>query len=176
VVVPVNLVFNLAGGAAGGAVANYGSLVTSDCKFTGNRAIGADGADAPTTPLDPTDPGFAGAGAGGAITNYGFAIIGISQFTNNLARAGSDGTGDFAAIGSGGAIYNDGMLNVAGSSFNHNRALGGDNSLSAAHNGHALGGAIVSGSLLPLLGGPSAILTVSHSTFDDNQSVGGNGN
>jgi hypothetical protein len=99
-----------------------------------------------------------------------------STFRANLAQAGNSGIGAFAAIGGGGAIVNDNSLTVEGTSFLDNQAVGGSNSLSPTHNGHALGGGIMSGTLLALLGAGSATLTVSDSTFSGNQAQGGNDN
>ena len=89
--------------------------------------------------------------SGAAISNFGVASITDSQFAGNLAQAGSGGIGAFAAIGGGGAILNDAALTVTGSSFRDNQAVGGNNSVSPTHNGHALGGGIMSGTLLALL-------------------------
>ena len=99
-----------------------------------------------------------------------------STFRANLAQAGNGGIGAFAAIGGGGAIVNDNSLTVDGTSFVDNQAVGGSNSLSPTHNGHALGGGIMSGTLLALLGAGSATLTVSDSTFSHNLAQGGNDN
>ena len=104
------------------------------------------------------------------------ASIEDSTFTGNLAQAGNGGIGAFAAIGGGGAILNDANLTVDGTSFRDNQAVGGSNSLSPTHNGHALGGGIMSGTLLALLGAGSATLTVSDSTFSHNLAQGGNDN
>jgi hypothetical protein len=99
-----------------------------------------------------------------------------STFEGNVAQAGSGGIGAFAAIGGGGAIVNDASLTVTGTSFRDNQALGGSKSLSPTHNGHALGGGIMSGTLLALLGVRSASLMVSDSNFSGNRSLGGNDN
>ena len=99
-----------------------------------------------------------------------------STFTGNLARAGNGGIGAFAGIGGGGAIVNDANLTVDGTSFCDNQAVGGSDSLSPNHDGHALGGGIMSGTLLALLGARSATLSVSDSNFSGNQALGGNNN
>jgi hypothetical protein len=50
VVIPTTPVFNLAGGAVGGGVANFGTLTVTGGTFTGNQARG------PTTPTAPPLP------------------------------------------------------------------------------------------------------------------------
>jgi hypothetical protein len=174
IVVAVNPLYNLAGNGLGGAIANFGTLSVNGCTFTGNQALGADNAD--SSAFSFPGPAFSGSVAGGAIDNLGSASVTGSTFTSNLAQAGSGGRGDFAAIGSGGAIYNDGVLTATRDSFRDNQALGGSNSVNPFHNGHALGGAISSGSLLPLAGGPGATLVVNQSVFSHNQARGGNDN
>ena len=178
-------VFRTAGGAVGGAIANFGTLDLRDSNFDRNQAVGADDVD-----FEPADPSqfpfgiFPGSGFGGAIgsftTDFGVATATVvdSHFTRNAALAGSRGIGAFAATAGGGAIANDSLLTVTASSFRMNRAVGGDESVSPFHNGHALGGAILSGSLTPaldptFLGGD---LLVSHSSFMGNQSLGGDNN
>jgi hypothetical protein len=173
-VVPVNPVFNLAGGGLGGGLVNYGTLIVTGCTFSANQALGADHTD--SSAFSFPGPAFAGNGLGGAISNEGTATVTGCEFVGNLGLAGSDCRGDFAAIGGGGAVHNDAVLTVSGSSFRQNRAQGGNNSVSPFHNGHALGGAIQSGSLLPLAGGPAASLTVQGCTLDHNLSQGGNDN
>ncbi|MGL4553166.1 MAG: hypothetical protein ACRC33_18530, partial [Gemmataceae bacterium] len=65
---------------------------------------------------------------------------------------------------------------VTGGSFRGNRAIGGDDSLSPSHNGHALGGAIVSGSLgaVAMLG--TGTLEVTGAVFTANAAFGGDDN
>lgn len=174
-VVSVNPVFNIAGGAVGGGLANFGTLTVAGSTFADNEALGAADVDASELPFPFSFPGNA---LGGGLANFGNASITDSQFTGNLARAGSRGIGAFAAIGGGGAILNDASLTVAGSSFRDNQAVGGDGSFSPSHNGHALGGAIMSGSLtaLPIIGAVGADLTVIGSEFRHNQALGGNDN
>lgn len=174
VVLPTNPVFNLAGGATGGGIANFGVLAVTNSTVADNQALGADFTD--SSAFSFPGPAFAGNALGGGLSNFGSASVSGSQFSGNLARAGSHDIGDFASIGGGGAILNDATLTVTGSSFRQNQAIGGSESVSPFHNGHALGGAIMSGSLLPLAGGPGATLSVGRSTFDHNQAVGGDNN
>lgn len=174
VVVPIHPLFVTVGGGVGGGVANFGSLTVTDSTFTGNLAQGADNADSSATPFP--GPSFPGNGVGGAIHNSGVASVTDSRFTGNRAQAGDGGKGDFASIAVGGAINSDATLTVTGSTFRHNQALGGSDSISPFHNGHGLGGAIGSGSLLPLAGAPGATLEVEQSTFSHNQALGGDDN
>lgn len=171
-IVSVNAVFNIAGGAVGGGLASFGPLTVTDSTFKDNRALGADDTDASALPFF----GFPGNGLGGGFANFGVANISGTEFTDNLALAGSRGIGAFAAIGGGGAILNDASLTVTGSSFRSNRAIGGDDAFSPSHNGHALGGGIMSGSLTALGGAAGADLTVKSSDFRDNRALGGNNN
>jgi hypothetical protein len=166
-------VFVLKGAGIGGAVANFGDLEVLDSVFTSNAAVGANETAGGTFGVDAN---FAGIADGGAIINFGTASVTESKFTFNSVRAGNDGTGTFAAIGGGGAIGNDGVLSVSYSAFIKNQAVGGNDSTSPNHNGHALGGAIKSGSLAPLAAGPSASLEVTRSTFQLNRAIGGNNN
>ncbi len=146
-VVDVGPVFRTAGGAIGGAIANFGKLDVTHSDFFDNQALGADDVDfLPAHPTQFPFGTFPGNSFGGAISNftsyYGTAQTTVvdSQFTGNDAIAGSRGVGDFAAIAGGGAIGNDSSLTIRGSSFQRNQAVGGDASVSPFHNGHALGG------------------------------------
>ncbi|MBA4064266.1 MAG: hypothetical protein C0501_11240 [Isosphaera sp.] len=176
VVVPISAALNMAGAAVGGGVASFGTLTVMRSTFTANEAVGADDAD--SSGFSFPARAFAGTAFGGALGNFGTATISESTFTDNQALAGSRGRGDFAAIASGGAILNDATLTISGSTFRRNRAVGGDDAVSPFHNGHALGGAILSGSLLPAVdpNGRSGDLTVRTSTFEHNEAVGGSGN
>ncbi len=172
VVLAASAIFNSLGGALGGGIENFGTLQVTDSTISNNQATGADNADGSSLPF----PSFPGNALGGGIGNFGTLSVADSTFEGNVAQAGSGGIGAFAAIGGGGAIVNDASLIVAGTSFRDNQALGGSNSLSPTHNGHALGGGIMSGTLLALLGLRSASLTVSGSNFSDNLALGGNDN
>jgi hypothetical protein len=172
VVVSASAIFNSLGGALGGGIENFGTLNVSESTISNNQALGANNADGSSLPF----PSFPGNALGGGLSNHGVASIEDSTFTGNLAQAGNGGIGAFAAIGGGGAILNDANLTVDGTSFGNNQAVGGSNSLSPTHNGHALGGGIMSGTLLALLGAGSATLSVTDSTFSGNQALGGNDN
>src|SRR5207302_11050308 len=113
----------------------------------------------------------------GAIDSNFFDIDGTSltvagcTFTNNLAVGGPVDNGvTFLSQGLGGAIENEiGPLVVTDSSFSGNRAVGGP-------------GATVFPALYSFVSGGGAIenlrgtiATISNSTFDHNQSIGGAG-
>jgi hypothetical protein len=162
-----------AGAGLGGGVANLGTISVSDSTFAHNQALGGDHSVGPDFP----NIIFPGLALGGGLYNLlSTANVSDSHFAHNTAQAGSDCVGSFAGTGGGGGIYNDATLIVSGSTFSHNRALGGSDCVSDLHNGHGLGGGIVSGSVLAAFGGPAASLAVSGSTFDHNQAIGGDDN
>ena len=161
VVIAASAIFNSLGGALGGGIENFGTLHVTDSTVSNNQALGADNADGSSLPF----PSFPGNALGGGIGSFGTLTVEDSTFKGNVAQAGNGGIGAFAGIGGGGAIVNDANLTVDGTSFRDNQAIGGSNSLSPTHNGHALGGGIMSGTLLALLGAGSATLTVSDSSF-----------
>ncbi len=162
------------GGAAGGGLANFATLEVARSRFEGNLARAADDAVG----------SFAGNAFGGGLvsftTDFGTATATVadSRFEGNLARAGDRGVGSFAAIAGGGALANDSVMEVLGSSFRDNVAEAGDGSTSPFHNGHALGGAISSGSLTPfaLPGYAGGVMTIRRSTFAGNEAIGGDDN
>ena len=172
VVIPASAIFNTLGGALGGGIVNFGTLHVTDSTISNNQALGASNADGSSLPF----PSFPGNAFGGGLSNYGSASIEGSEFRGNLAQAGNGGIGAFGGIGGGGAIGNDNSLTVDGTSFRDNQAVGGSYGLSPTHDGHALGGGIMSGTLLALVGARSATLTVSDSTFTHNLAQGGNDN
>ena len=171
--------FQLLGGAIGGGVANFGALTLRGTDFFRNQALGADDADSGDNSFAEQEPVFAGNSFGGAVAGYGGTATTAIEggfFLGNVARAGDRGRGEFAAIAGGGALANDSRLTVRDAEFVGNRAVAGNEAVSPFHNGHALGGAINSGSLLPAFGGPGATLEVSRCLVVDNQSLGGNRN
>jgi hypothetical protein len=168
-------IYLLAGAGLGGGVSNLGTLTVDDSAFVGNQALGADDTIADLG-VFPGGPAFSGLALGGAIHNFAVAEIDDTLFISNEAKAGDRGQGDFAAIGGGGAIYNDNDLSVDDSSFLLNRAVGGDESVSPLHNGHAIGGAIASGSILAIAAAGNATLEVNDSAFGFNQAIGGDNN
>lgn len=164
-----------AGGAAGGGIANFGTLAITAATFLENVARGADDVDASATMW----PGIAlpGAAFGGGLANVAVAHVDRGRFLSNVAEAGDRGIGDFATLSSGGGIYNDASLTVSGSDFRRNEARAGDEGTSPFHSGHALGGALASGTLLPGIGvEATAELVVSQTRFQENRALGGNNN
>lgn len=179
VVVTASPAFQFVGGAIGGGIVNYGDLTVRQSEFFRNQAIGADEADSGDNQFFDQEPVFPGNAFGGAIGNFGgdaMATVEKSLFVNNSAAAGDRGVGEFASIAGGGALANDSHLTVDRSEFHRNRAIAGDEALSPFHNGHALGGAINSGSLFPAFRGPGATLVVTKSVLTENESLGGNNN
>ena len=81
----------------GAGLFNDGGLVTiRNCTFTGNSAIGADGANGPDVPFDSTQDltGASGLdGLGGAIYSSGELSIEETRFRANSAQGGSGGIG-----------------------------------------------------------------------------------
>ena len=172
VVIAASAIFNSLGGALGGGIEKFGTLNVTDSTISNNLALGASNADGSSLNF----PSFPGNALGGGIGSFGTVSVEDSTLKGNVAQAGNGGIGAFAGIGGGGAIVNDNILTVDGTTIRDNQAIGGSNGLSPSHNGHALGGGIMSGTLLALLGEGSATLTVSDSTFKGNQALGGNDN
>jgi hypothetical protein len=163
----------LVGDALGGGIANLGTLTVTGCSFRENQAQGADGSVGPNYP----NIVYPGSSFGGGLDNLlGTASITGSEFRGNQARGGSGCTGAFAGTASGGAIFNNTNLTVTSSAFSDNQALGGSRNTSDIHDGHALGGAIGSGSVAALFNAGSASLRVFASEFAANQARGGDDN
>jgi hypothetical protein len=130
----------------GGVYVLAGNATIKNSTFSGNLARGAD---------NSSD----GAGVGGAMEVVSSATITGCTFSGNLAR-GADNSSDGAAIGAG--IYTVGLTSIADSTFSNNLAHGGDNSPGNGGNGGAIYVAASS-------------TTITGTTFDDNQAVGGTG-
>jgi hypothetical protein len=144
------------------------------CTFIGNQALGQDG--------DSLSGGKGALGVvnGGAIHTGGqsFLTVRNSTFIGNQAIAGSGAdaskaTGVFVVdAATGGAIANDEGLHlvVDGCSFSLNEAIGGSNVIAgnngAGRIGHAVGGAVQT----------SGSATITNSTFDHNEALGGSNN
>jgi hypothetical protein len=139
-------------GSGGGLRSLGGTLTITDCQIIGNQALGAAGASA-----------FGDALGGGIYVLASSATITGSTISGNLAQGG-DNSGDGVGLGAG--IYARGLtMSIADSTINYNLARGGDN---APGDGAAGGGILVSG-LAP------SSSTITRTTFDGNQAVGGNG-
>jgi hypothetical protein len=113
----------------GGAVYNVGTLMATNCAFSGNSATGGNGGHDMSALPGAT-------GAGGAIYSAGPAVFVACTFENNVARGGVGATatglgtqwtpiGANGGSGQGGAIYNSGPLQIDGCLFAGNQTLGG---------------------------------------------------
>jgi hypothetical protein len=170
------------GNSALGRTANGGAIATgenelitappmaiSNCMFTANQAVGADGTDDFTAE-------FGGQALGGAIDSVAPLSITASTFTGNLAKGGDGGnnasgitdgdTNGFVGLASGGGVLNEfGSLVVSDSLFVGNQAVGGNSATGVG--GLAAGGGILNA------GFSSATLT--DVTLLGNQAIGGMG-
>jgi CSLREA domain-containing protein len=160
----------------GGGVSSSGTLIISNCTFSGNSATSRGGAiEKVVGTLTITNSTFSGNTApdGGSIYNdSGTVTITDSTFSGNSAPSGYGGgiynsnglltivnstfSGNSAYLGRGGAIYKyaNALTTVTDSTFSNNSANGGD------------GGGIYNGT------GP---LTVTNSIFSGNSATGGFG-
>ena len=108
-------------------------LAISNCTFTGNQAVGANGANN-STEL------FGGEALGGAIANASPLTITGSTFTDNLAKGGDQGdnVGGLDPDPVVGEAYGGGVVNFASSltvsntTFSGNQAIGGNSAVGPA--------------------------------------------
>lgn len=163
----------LGGWGLGGAVWNNGTASFDHTTFSGNQAQGG-----ATTNLNGSSNGkgsvknSGGQGDGGAIVNTSIGTLTVAgcTFTGNRAIGGlrhkpsawSD------AMGIAGAIENWNTASITDSTFVENQAIGGaaDPGVDGGFSG---AGALDSGSLNTV----TAICTLARSTFNHNQSIGG---
>jgi hypothetical protein len=163
---------NLALGPAGdfgkgGGIYNAGgaTLVVSESTFSGNHAIGGDGASGQA----------GGEGVGGAIENAHATLTVIhSTFTDNRSVGGSAGEGAGAGGADGGAVRNDGedgpaVFTATDSVFSGNVALGGIGGQVGM--GMLDGNAAGAGGVIENLG--EALLTLTGCTLTHNKAIGG---
>jgi hypothetical protein len=168
------------GGAAGGsgfggAVNNTGPRSTiTGCTFLGNRAIGGDGG----VVVGAQQFEVVGGGLGGAVRNAGVLTVESSVFDGNQAIGGNGGSAAPTArdydisFGYGGGLFNfGGTIIVRGSMFRGNAAIGGSNATALFGRGHVGDGS--GGGFINLDNGTA---TVSDSTFDHNEALGGDSN
>jgi hypothetical protein len=166
----------------GGAIWNSdrnSSATVVGCTFIDNRAVGASGG----VITGNVNGGTVGVANGGAIHSEGFTgqpstlMVKDSTFIGNEAIGGSGGSGGHGSSlsvvdgASGGGIANDdgSILVVDGCVFSSNRVIGGSNSRGFTSNsrvGHSLGGAVQN----------DGTATVTNSTFDHNEALGGSNN
>ncbi len=156
----------------GGAIYNLGTLLLSNCAFSGNTAIGGNGGAAGTNGAG----GFSIAGTGGSgaeaagagLYNLGVATIVNCTFSDNFSQGGGSqaalglaNNGDGAdgrpgAPAEGGAIFNLGTNTIINSTFYFNLAgggsggSGGNTSIGfagggAGNGGNAYGGGLYNG-------------------------------
>jgi hypothetical protein len=168
--------------ALGGGILNDGGNVTlSNVVLTNNVARGGSGA--------PLSNGHKAQG-GGIYSTGGSLSISGSTLTNNQAIGGNGGGGGYGGpgapggVGQGGGFYTTGVsLSISGSTLTNNRATGGkggDGSVIAGGSSRSIGGpggpgapgGAGQGAGLYATGGS---LSLSGSTFANNQATGGNG-
>jgi hypothetical protein len=185
-VVSSTFVSNQAVGQVGAAYIEGGAIWNTDnggvgatatitgCTFISNQSLGADGGSISGTGA------VLGETSGGAIHNEGpdFLTVKNSTFIGNQAIAGNSGDGSQASgayrvdWAQGGAIANDGGQHFVadGCTFSCNEAIAGSNLIGSSSNsgriGHAEGGAVDS----------QGVATITNSTFDHNEALGGNNN
>jgi hypothetical protein len=184
-----------AGNGGGGAIFNDGgSVVASNCVFSGNAASGGNGANGIVRLNgrgdDGSDGGFAG---GGAIYNLGGALsLTNCVFSGNSATAGTGGSGATAGAGSndggnganggqasGGAIFNTagGTVTLYDCTFGSNRVAGavagagGDGSGLGANGSNGSPGRADGGGIF----NDGGTITVLFTTFSNNSAAGANG-
>jgi hypothetical protein len=174
--------YSYAGVAIGGGLANTGEAKVTDSQFTDNLAQGGDSCKGPV---------FAGVAGGGAVANTGFfayatLTVSGSSFSHNRAVGGNDNeSGRLPGFGVGGAIFSHrfskgAVLHFSDSTVDHNLAIGGNynqQTVSAdavfGPNFAAGGGVFIAGRIIA--GSDDTINTISGSTFDHNQAIGGQG-
>jgi hypothetical protein len=177
------------GEGAGGAISALllASVTISGCAFDHNQALG--GSNGTTDGFSSSDP-FLDYAFGGAINAEDRSSVSVtnSRFSYNQAVGGNNATAtgtDIVGVGGaeGGAILSEVgcVAEVAGCTFDHNAAIGGNGNTGSgpvALVGEGLGGVIASG-----YGGNGSrffvtpnLLTISDSTFSQNEAVGGDKN
>jgi hypothetical protein len=172
----------LTGAAAGGGVANLGTLNATHSMFVGNMARGGSGCTNTGT------TGVAGDAAGGAIASFGFNAQGggfdvtlsvsDSQFSNNQAIGGNDNHSTLLPGHSfGGAVAShrfkkSATLKVTHCTFELNKCIGGNRNVvtPGPTDPRAVASTASSGGVCVIGTG-----TISDSTFDRNEVIGGQG-
>jgi hypothetical protein len=140
----------------GGLNIAAGNATVSDSTISGNLARGAD---------NSSD----GIGEGGGIDlSAGTLAVNHTTIASNLAVGGANSA---FASGEGGGLANAGSLTLTASILNGNESVGGDGGI-GSYVGEAEGGAIANYG--PNGGGKPGTLTISGSTFVNNQALAGN--
>ena len=158
--------------SAGSGILNQGDLTLNNVVVSDNQAVG----DASVT-ADVAGYYVTGAGYGGGVANFGMLEVAGSTFTANQALGGDGSKGPnvmfegglstFPGVGIGGGLYNaaGSKATVSDSRFDDNLAQGGSNCF-GTFAGLGQAGAIYN----------AASLTITGSSFRDNQAVGGDRN
>ena len=142
------------------------SMAISNCTFTGNEAVGANGANNSAAL-------FGGEALGGAIANAGPLTLTNSTFTDNEAKGGDHGDNVggvdpnpvLGEAWGGGLVNFASVLTITNTEFNGNKAIGGNSA--AGPGAPAAGGGLASEI--------QASATLTDVTFLGNQAIGGSG-
>ena len=142
------------------------SLAISNCTFTGNEAVGANGANNSAAL-------FGGEALGGAIANAGPLAIANSKFTDNVAKGGDHGDNVggvdpnpvLGEAWGGGLVNFASVITITNTIFSGNQAIGGNSAVGPG--APAAGGGLASEIL--------ASTTLTGVTFLGNQAIGGSG-
>jgi hypothetical protein len=160
--------------SCGGGILNFGNLTLSEVVVSDCLAVG----DASANPHN--NKGF-GLAMGGGVYNENTLTVSDSSFTRDQALGGSDSHGNdpskgsFLGSGMGGGLANTGVAKVRASQFTSNLAQGGNRSSGTVSFAGVTGGGAIAN--LGIISGNKATLDVSdHSSFTNNQAVGGNDN
>jgi hypothetical protein len=143
-----------------------GTMAISDCTFTDNQAVGANGTNNFTHK-------FGGQALGGAIANAAPLTIADSTFTDNLAKAGDQGNNLNGIDGEPlvGSAYGGGIVNFASSLTVTDTAFIGNQAI-AGNSAAGIGGGAVGGGVCGFIFSAPTLTDV---VFIGNQAIGGSG-
>ncbi|MFI5458684.1 MAG: beta strand repeat-containing protein [Isosphaerales bacterium] len=141
-------------------------LAISNCTFTANQAIGANGTNNFTHK-------YGGQALGGAIANAAPLTITASTFTDNLAKAGDQGNNLNGIDGEPlvGSAYGGGIVNFASSLMVTNTTFIGNRAI-AGNSATGVGGSAVGGGVCGFI---FSVPTLTNVTLVSNQAIGGSG-
>jgi len=142
------------------------SAAISNCTFTGNQAVGANGTNNFTHK-------YGGQALGGAIANAAPLTIAASTFTDNLAKAGDQGNNLNGIDGEPlvGSAYGGGVVNFASSLAVTNTTFIGNQAI-AGNSAAGIGGSAVGGGVCGFIFSAPTLTDV---TLVGNQAIGGSG-